>query len=129
MKFLEVVTPPPDIYHGCSTRNKFLEEKFAPVNMKSYGRRNVRRHREIKNGEQYIILEISYDIYCMDKREDTPLESRHYMARTGKGMTTYMDFREKSPNNKKNASFDITGITNQDFSYLIRKFKKTPYIV
>ena len=96
--------------------------------MKSYGRRNVRRHREIKNGEQYIILEISYDIYCMDKREETPSKSRYYMARTGKGMTTYMDFREKSPNNKKNASFDITGITNQDLSKLFRKFTNSPYL-
>ena len=57
MKFLAVVTPPPAFYHGCSTRKTFWEEKFTPVNMTSYVRRNVRKHREIKNGEQNIILE------------------------------------------------------------------------
>ena len=41
MKFLVVVTPPP-IYHGCSTRKTFWEEKFTckqdlfeSVNMKT----------------------------------------------------------------------------------------------
>ena len=54
MKFLEVVTPP-SIYHGCSTRKTFWEEKFTgkenlflAVNMKNCGRRmlgNIRRSR------------------------------------------------------------------------------------
>ena len=53
MKLLAVVTPP-SIYHGLSTWKTFWEEKFTPVNTTSFGRRNVRKHRDIKNGEQYI---------------------------------------------------------------------------
>ena len=65
MKFLEVVTPPLDIYHGYSTRKMFWEYNFTSVNMKSWGRHNVTKHREIKNVEQYIILDIFYKIDCL----------------------------------------------------------------
>ena len=69
MNILEVVTPPPANYHDCSTRNNFWEEKFTSVNMKSCGRCNDSKHREINNGDHYIILEISYKFDYMDKRE------------------------------------------------------------
>ena len=59
MKFLAVATPPPAMYPGCSTRKMFWEDKFTPENMKSCGRQNVRKHRDINNGGQYIILDIS----------------------------------------------------------------------
>ena len=69
MRFLEVVTPPPAIYHGCSTQETFLGEKFTPVNMTSCGRLNVRKHRDTNNGEIYVILDISFNLDCLDKRE------------------------------------------------------------
>ena len=55
MKFLVVVSPP-SIYHGCSTRKTFWEEKFTgkkkdlvfSVNMRNCGQRNVSKHKEIK---------------------------------------------------------------------------------
>ena len=58
MKLLSVVTKP-SIYCGCSTRKKLWEENFTceekftlgdstAVSMKNYGRRNVKKHREIK---------------------------------------------------------------------------------
>ena len=56
MKFLAAVTPPQDIYHGCSTWKKFWENKFTPVNMTGYGRRNVRKHIKIKYVEKYVAL-------------------------------------------------------------------------
>ena len=68
MKFLAVVTPPPDIYHGCSTWKTFWEDKFATTNMNIYERRNFRKHRGIKKGEKYIILDIYYKIDCLEKR-------------------------------------------------------------
>ena len=68
MKFLAAVTPPPDIYHGWYTWKTFWEEKFTPVSTKSCGRQDVRKHRDIKNGEKYIILDISYNIDCTDKK-------------------------------------------------------------
>ena len=68
MKFLAVVSPSP-IYHGLSTRKKSWEEMFTLVNMKSCGCRNVIKHKEIKNGEKYIALEIYLKLDCLDKRE------------------------------------------------------------
>ena len=65
MKLLSVVTPP-SIYHGCSTRKTFWEENFtgkenlsSAVNMKNCGRRNVRKHKEIKGSDKYATLDIS----------------------------------------------------------------------
>ena len=64
MKLLEFVTPP-SIYRGCSTQEKFWEEKFTgkeffslAVNMKNGGRRNVREHKEIKGSDKYVTLDI-----------------------------------------------------------------------
>ena len=66
MKLLTVVIPP-SIYRGCSTWKTFWEEKFTPVNIKNCGRRNDRKHREIKDGEQYIALEISLKFGNLEK--------------------------------------------------------------
>ena len=52
IKFLAVVTPPPDIYHVFSTWKTFCEEKFAPVNMTSYVGRRFKKDKEIYNSEQ-----------------------------------------------------------------------------
>ena len=70
MKFLSVVTPT-SIYHGCSTRKKLWEENFTLVNMRNYGRHNVRKHREIKDCERYTTLDISLDFVSMDKMNIT----------------------------------------------------------
>ena len=65
MKLLAVATPP-SIYHVCSTRKKFWEEKFIDkdnlflaVNMKNCGRRDVGKQREIKGSDKYVTLDIS----------------------------------------------------------------------
>ena len=70
MKFLVVVTPP-SIYHGCSTRKTFWEEKFTGnkylfqfVNMKNCGRRKVSKHKEIRTRlNQFEILENMKTVY------------------------------------------------------------------
>ena len=54
---LPAVLTPPSIYHGCSTQKTLWEEKFTlgeftPVNMKHCGRRNDRKHREIKDSDK-----------------------------------------------------------------------------
>ena len=110
MKLPAVVTPPTYIYHSFSNCKTFWEEEFSPVNMTTCGRRNVKKHRDIKNGRQHIILEISYKIYCVDKRELTSLESKDYMVRLGKGMTTSLYLRTKSPNKKQDARFPLLPI-------------------
>ena len=75
MKLLSVVTPP-YIYHGCSTKKTFWEKKFTlgeftPVNMKNCVRHNVRKHREIKNGDKYITLDILLKFGSLDKMRIT----------------------------------------------------------
>ena len=128
MTLLAVVTSPPAIYHGCSTWNNFWEEKFTPVNMKSCVRINVRKHKEINNGEKYIILDISSKLDFLDKREVTSSESKDFMGISGKGLTTSLDISTKSSNNKQKARFAITDIANQDFRKLLKKFNNLPYI-
>ena len=64
MNSLAVVTPPPAIYYGFYAHKKLWEDNFTPVNMNFFGRRNVRKHRDIKNGEKYIILDIYSKLDC-----------------------------------------------------------------
>ena len=82
MKRLAVVTTL-SIYHGWSTRKKFWEEKFtgeeklfSAVNIKNCGRRNVRKHREIKGNDNYVTLDISLKFYSLDKMKITSSESK-----------------------------------------------------
>ena len=82
MKFLAVVTPP-SIYHGCSTRKTFWEEKFTgkeslflSVNMKNCGRHNVRNHKEIRGSDKYVTLDISSKFDSLDKMKITSSESK-----------------------------------------------------
>ena len=82
MKFLVVVTPP-SIYHGCSTRKTFWEEKFTGKkylfqsrNMKNCGRCKVRKHKEIKGSDKTVTLEISAKFDSMNKTETKYSESK-----------------------------------------------------
>ena len=81
MKFLVVVTPP-SIYHGCSTRKTFWDEKFTGkkyffqyVNMKNCGRCKVRKHKEIKGSYNIVTLNVSAKFYCPNNMETTSSES------------------------------------------------------
>ena len=64
----------------------------------------------------------------LDKREVTSSESRYFMGRLGKGLTTSLTLSTKSPNNNQKASNAITGINNQYFSKLINYFNNIPYL-
>ena len=64
MKLLKGVIPP-SFYHGCSNWKTFREEKFTgekhlflAVKMKNCGRRNVRKHKDIKGSDKYVTLDI-----------------------------------------------------------------------
>ena len=52
------------------------------------GRKNVIKHREINNYEQYIALDIYLKLDCLDKREATSSEQIDYMGISGKVLTT-----------------------------------------
>ena len=71
------------------------------MNMRSCGRRNVRKYREIKNGEQYITLEISLKRDCLDKRKYTSSVSRDYVVISGKWVTTSLTLSTKRTNIKQ----------------------------
>ena len=77
IKLLEVVIPL-SIYHGCSTQKTFWEEKFkgekklfSAVNMKNFGLRNFRKHREINGSNKYVTLEISLKSDSLEKTKIT----------------------------------------------------------
>ena len=69
--------------------------------MTSCGRSNDRKHKDIKNGEQFIILDIYYKLDFLNKKEFTSLESRDYMGIPGKGLSPSLVLRTKIPNKKK----------------------------
>ena len=82
MKFLVVVTPP-SIYHGCSARKTFWQEKFTgkkdlfrSVNMKNCGRRKVRKHKEIKGSDKIVTLNISAKFDSLNKMKTTSSEPK-----------------------------------------------------
>ena len=77
MKFLVVVTPP-SIYHGCFTRKAFWEGKFTGkkalfqyVNMKHFGHRKVRKHKQIKGSDKIVTLNVSAKFDSLDKMKTT----------------------------------------------------------
>ena len=81
-KLLSVVTPP-SIYHGCSTRKTFWEEIFTgkedlflSVKMKSCGRNNVSKHKDIRGSEKYVTLEISSKFDSLENMKITSSESK-----------------------------------------------------
>ena len=115
MKFLVVVAPP-SIYHGCSTRKAFWEEKFTgkkqdlfvSVNTRNCGQRNVRKHKEIKDSDERVtlnmneILKISEKFDDLDKMETTSSESKVKMEVSGKWLLITLALKTKSrPKNIK----------------------------
>ena len=134
MKLPEVVTPP-SIYHGCSTRKMFWEEKFtgeekllSAVNMKNCGHHNVRKHREIKGSDKYVTLDISLKIDSLDKVKITSLESKEKLGRSGKGLISSLGLKAKvRPHKYKKARYAMGNVSNKDLSKIIREFEKLPY--
>ena len=100
MKLLSVVIPP-SIYYGCSARKTFCEGNFTLVNMKNCGRHNVRKHREIKDGEKYVILNIFLYFVSIDKMKITYSEPKYCLGRSGKGLITSLNLKTIRRSNKK----------------------------
>ena len=101
MNFLVVVTLP-SIYNGCSTRKTFWEEKFTgkqnlfeSVNMKSCGRRKVRKNKEIKDSDKIVTLDISAKFDSLNEMETTSSESKGKFGKLGKGLVTALDLKTK----------------------------------
>ena len=71
----------------------FKPGDFTPVNIKNCGRRNVRKNRDIKNGENYITLDISLKFGSLDKMKITYSETNNYLGRSGKGLITSLGIK------------------------------------
>ena len=132
MNLLAVVTPP-YIYHGCSIQKTFFGGKFAhgefiDVNMKNCVRRNVRKQREIKNGEKYIALKISLKFGSLDKMEITSSEQKDYLGRSGKGLITSLGIETIGRSNKnKNSRYAINNVIMKYLSKIVKEFESLPY--
>ena len=131
MKFLAVVTPP-YIYHGCSTRKTFWEEKFTgkenlflALDMKNCGRCNVRKHKDIRGSDKYVTLDISSKFDSLEKMKITYSESKVKLEISGKGLITYPGFKIKSRSQKhKKARYAIRIVSEKDISNIIKDFEK-----
>ena len=113
MKFLVVVTPP-SIYHGCFTQKTFWEEKFTgkkqdlfvSVNMRNCGQRNVRKHKDIKDSDKRVtlnmndILKISEKFDNLDNMETTSSESKVKMEGSLKWLVTPLALNTKARSKK-----------------------------
>ena len=106
MNFLVVVTPL-YIYHGCSIRKTFWEEKFTgkkyfflSVNMKHCGCCKVRKHKEIKGNDKIVTLNISAKFDSLNKMKTTSSELKGKLGRSGKGLVTALDFKTKINSSK-----------------------------
>ena len=64
--------------------------------MKNCGRRNVRKHKEIKGSDRYVTLDISLNFENLDKMKITSSESKGKLERSGKGLITYLGFNTKA---------------------------------
>ena len=125
MKLLAVVTPP-SIYHGCSTRKTFWEEKFIgkknsflSMNMKNCGHRKVRRHKDIKGSDKYVTLDISSKVDSLDKMKTTSSESKEKLEIPEKGLVTSLIFKTKARSQKyKKARYAIGNVSEKDLAFL-----------
>ena len=129
MKLLVVVTPL-SIYHGCSTRKTFWEEKFTgkkdlflSVNMKNCGRHKVRKHKEIKDSDKILTLDISETFASLNKMETTSSESKEKSERSGIGLVTALAFNTKVrlPKYKK-TRYTIGNVSEKDPSKILFLF-------
>ena len=99
--------------------------------MRNCGHRNVRKHREIKDSDERVtlnmnkILKISEKFDDLDKMETTSSESKVKMEESGKGLVTALALKTKagSKNNKK-ARYAIGNVSMKDLSNKIKEFEK-----
>ena len=137
MKFLVVI--PLYIYHGCSTPKTFWAEKLAGenkelfelVSMKNCGKRNVRKHREFKKGDERVAYENKYEILKfsekfdnLDKMETTSSGSKVKTEGSGKWLVTALALKTKSRSTKyKKARYDIGNVSMKDLVNKIIEFE------
>ena len=107
------------------------QDLFVPVNMRKCGQRNVRKHKEIKDSDErvtlnmYEILKISEKFDDLDKMETTSSESKVKMEGSGKWLATALALKTKARSMKyKKARYAIRNVSMKDLSKKIKGFEK-----
>ena len=95
--------------------------------MKNSGRRNVRKHREIENGEKYITLNISFKLGSLVKMKITSSEPKDYLGISGKSLITSVSHNTNGRSKGKKARYAIISISIKDLSSIIKEFGKFPH--
>ena len=98
--------------------------------MRNCGQRNVRKHREIKDSDERVnlnmneILKISEEFDNLDKMETTSSESKVKMEGSGKWLVTAPDLNTKARSTKyKKARYAIGNVSMKDLSNKIKEFE------
>ena len=95
------------------------------MNMKNFGRCNVRKHKKIKVSDKYVTLDISLKFDSLDNMQITSSESKERLKRSGKGLITYLGFKTKARSHKyKKPRYAIGNFSKKDLSKIIREFDK-----
>ena len=101
------------------------------VDMKYCGRRNVRKHKEIKGSNKYVTLGISLKFDSMDKMKIISSELKEKLERSGKGLITSLGFKTNARSHRyKKERYVIKNVIKKDLSKIIKefdKFEKLPY--
>ena len=95
------------------------------MNMNVFGRRNVRKHRDIKGSDEYVNLNILLKIDSLDKMRIKSLESEDNLVWSGKRLITSLGLKAITrPKKYKKARYAIRNVSKKDISKIIREFRK-----
>ena len=78
------------------------------MNMKNYGRHNVRKYREIKGSDKYVTMDNLLKFYSLDKMRIAYSYSKYDLIRSGKGLIISLGIKAKArPKKYKKARYSI----------------------
>ena len=98
---------------------------FLSVNMQNCGCQKVMKHKNIKRGCNYVILDISSKFGSMDKMKTTSLGSKGKLERSGKRLVTSLGLKTKLRSQKyKKERYAIGNVSEKDPSKIIKEFEK-----
>ena len=93
--------------------------------MKSFGRRKVRKHKEIRGSDKIVNLDISAKFDSLNKTETTSSESKERFGKIRKGVGKRSGFQYQSKVAKiKKAMYAIVSFSEKDIPNIIKKFEK-----
>ena len=91
------------------------------LSMKVCGRRNIRKHREIRGSDKYFTLDILLKFDSLDKMKITSSETKEKFKISGKGLITSLVFKAKvGPHKYKMARYAIRNVSKKDHLKIIR---------